>query len=164
MKIIFNKYCHIFVLYMVFSSLLHADETQYENQIDLQMTAVQALERALPIMIIFITSDCDDCDTVMNEFITPMKISGEYDDKVIMRTLNLDDDSVRDFDGKPISSESLSSRYGLELTPTVSLVDYLGNELSKSVSGMSNIEYYSITLDEAIEQSIGRLRPAGSTQ
>ena len=88
-----------------------------------------------------------------------MYISGEYDNKVIIRKVMIDSyASVRDFSGNKMESSDLAHRYNIKVTPTVMLVDSRGNELAPKILGINTVDFYSAYLDQAIELSQLSLR------
>lgn len=126
---------------------------------DLAAEAEQARDRQMPLLLMFAAEDCDYCRLLEAEILNPMVISGEYDHKVLIRRVMTDDfGRVRDFEGKLVDSDELASRYNVQVTPTVVLVDYQGRELAPRVVGTNTIEMYSAYLDRAIDVSRDLLR------
>ena len=132
---------------------LRADEI-----VNLKEIGTNAEERNLPIMLLFIDSDCDNCVKINEEVIGPMIISGDYQDKIIIQFINLDEDKIIDFNGKESNVDKVADHYNLELTPTVSFVDEKGIEFIEPISGMSNLDYYGSLLDESIDKALRKLR------
>ena len=128
-----------------------------DDVVNLKEIGNEAEERNLPIMLLFVDSDCDDCVTINEEVIGPMIISGDYKDKVIIQFINLDEDKIIDFNGKESDVDRIANRYKLELTPTVSFVDEKGIEFVEPISGVSNLDYYGSLLDESIEKALRKL-------
>lgn len=124
---------------------------------DLAAASIKARASNLPIMILFIDDDCDDCTSVLEEFVKPMLISGEYDDKLIIEIVNTDDNKLRNFENNWLDMSLFTAQYHLELVPTAIFVDSMGRELSEPVSGLSNLDYYGSLLDEAAEISLNKL-------
>ena len=77
------------ILLVVWATLACAEETaQYPpvavpDAADLAGTGALSRARQLPIMLVFSADDCPYCRLLEEEFLKPMLISGEYDDKVI---------------------------------------------------------------------------------
>ena len=129
-----------------------------DDVVNLKKIGNEAEERNLPIMLLFVDSDCDDCMTINEEVIGPMLISREYKNKVIIQFINLDEDKIIDFNGKESNADKIVNRYNLELTPTASFVDENGIEFVEPISGMSNLDYYGSLLDESIDKALRKLR------
>lgn len=131
---------------------LRADEV-----VNLEIVGSEAEEINLPVMLLFVDNDCDDCVLAQEEVVVPMQISGEYNNKIIIQIINLDADKIIDFNGLENNSDRIANHYNLELTPTVSFVDENGIELIEPISGVSNLEYYGSLLDESIEKALRKI-------
>ena len=129
-----------------------------DDVVNLKEIGNEAEERNLPIMLLFVDSDCDNCAAITKEIIEPMLISGDYKDKVIIQIVNLDEDKIISFNGNESNADRIANRYNLELTPTVSFVDEKGIEFVEPISGMSNLDYYGSLLDESIDKALRKLR------
>ena len=126
---------------------------------DLYADGQLARARNLPLLIMFSMDGCSYCDLVREDFLEPMLLSGDYDDKVIIRIVKVDDfDDIHDFNGKTIAADELALRYRATLTPTVVFVDYRGHQLAERLIGISTPDFYGGDLDDAIALSLSRLR------
>lgn len=126
---------------------------------DFHMTGRNALRGKLPVLVLFSSTDCGYCEFVKENILTPMLNSGDYNDKALIRVVDIDSgDDVRDFNGRLIDSEELADRYDVQLTPTVTFLDAKGKQLVEPVIGLGTVEYYGSFLDEAIAQSLKKLR------
>ena len=91
---------------------------------DLQSDGLLAQQQQLPILLTFTASYCDYCDLLEEEFLQPMLLSGEYEDKIIIRKLVLDNGSrLTDFSGHQVSAARLADSYRVTVTPTILFVD-----------------------------------------
>ena len=119
-----------------------------------------AERKGLPILLVFSASDCSYCELLEAEILRPMLLSGDYTDKVIIRKVNIDEDSaiVRDFNGKKTPLNDIVLRYGVYVTPTVIFVNHEGTELAKRLIGINTVEYYGGDVDAAIEKSLKKIR------
>jgi thioredoxin-related protein len=121
---------------------------------DLHADAKLAAARQLPIMLVFTASDCSYCDVLEHEILRPMLISGDYDDKVIIRKIVIDEQpSIRDFRGRSIAADKLAQRYGVYVTPTMLFLDSHGRELSERIVGINTVEMFGGRVDAAIAKS-----------
>lgn len=119
---------------------------------DLSNCGNEAKHRQLPILLLFSDEHCGWCSRVKKEFLEPMARGGHYDDKVLIRKLELKEDGMaRDFDGNPIGHEELKKRYKVELLPTIIFIDANGRELTNALVGLSTPDYYGGYLDQRIE-------------
>jgi len=137
----------------------HANEVTLTDLTDFKADATQAKTKNLPILLMFSASYCGFCSIVKEEFLKPMKISGDYTNKVLVRIVELDSiDDIIDINGETIEPEALAQRYNADLTPTLVFVDSNGNELTQQMVGVTTIDFYGGYLDEAIDNSLTRLR------
>lgn len=130
---------------------------------DLQAVGQEARVRKLPILIMFSMRDCQYCDVVREEFLKPMLRSGDYVDRVIMLELYSDSHAqLRDFNGQLISANRLIQRYKAGFAPTVVFLDSQGNEQAERLIGITTRDFYGGFLDEAIDESLQRVRDIAS--
>ena len=126
---------------------------------DLRVVAQEAQQRQIPILIMFSREGCPYCEVVREEFLKPMLRSGDYADRVLILEIHSDRyASLRDFNGDMISAESLAHRYRASFAPTVVFLDHHGKEMAKRLIGITTRDYYGGYLDEAINQSLQRVR------
>ncbi|MDY6979883.1 MAG: thioredoxin fold domain-containing protein [Pseudomonadota bacterium] len=127
---------------------------------DLQADGQLAKRKNLPILIMFSQTGCSYCEQVLEQFLEPMRKSGDYTDRVIMRRIKLDAfEEIRDFDGQWREPDEIALRYGASVTPTVVFVDYRGHQLAERILGLTTPAFYGGELDDAIELALQRLRP-----
>lgn len=127
---------------------------------DLKADGQLARRKNLPILIMFSQTGCSYCEQVLEQFLEPMRKSGDYTDKVIMRKIKLDSfEEIRDFDGQWRKPDEIAVRYRASITPTVVFVDYRGHELAERILGLTTPAFYGGELDDAIDLALQRLRP-----
>lgn len=118
---------------------------------NLQQDGRHSAERGLPILVAFTASNCTFCVKLEQDFLEPMLKSGDYADRVIIRTLTIDrPQMIRDFDGGEELPRTIAARYGVALTPTVLLLGPDGEELTDRMIGLTTPDYYGAYLDQAI--------------
>ncbi|MDZ7803514.1 thioredoxin family protein [Thiohalophilus sp.] len=127
---------------------------------DLKADGQLARRQNLPILIMFSQTGCSYCEQVLEQFLEPMRKSGDYTDKVIMRRIKLDAfEEIKDFDGQWREPDEIALRYRASVTPTVVFVDYRGHELAERILGLTTVDFYGGELDDAIDLALQRLRP-----
>ena len=143
------------------SSTLYA-ESEHTSGVplttDLQADIRQAQARGVPLLLMFSMDDCHYCMVVHDEFLDPMQRNRDYDDKVLMRIVKMDEGYISDIDGQRVPVDDLAVRYGASVAPTVVLLDHQGQLLVKRLLGINTPGYYGLYLDRAIEKSNQRLR------
>ena len=116
-------------------------------------------QRQVPILLMVSGIDCTFCASLKEEYLEPMLRNTEYEKKVIIREVIIDDGSdLLDFDGKRISGNDVSLRYNANLTPTLLFIDHQGKELAERVVGYTTPEMYGYYLDRSIDQALDNLR------
>lgn len=150
------------------SSSVQADTLPYvkvREPTDLQAVGQEARQRQLPLLIMFSRQGCPYCDLVREEFLKPILRSGDYTERVIILEIHTDSYAqLRDFDGQMITADALAQRYRASFAPTVVFLDYQGKELVERLIGITTRDFYGGFLDEAIAQSLQRLRKLSPRQ
>jgi thioredoxin-related protein len=115
-------------------------------------------EKGVPILLMFSTEDCSYCKRLERDVLGPMRKAGIDPKRVILRKVLMDEyDTLRDFSGRERNAESFSIYRGVEIVPTLQLVDAEGNELVPKIVGYQSPGLYNSYLEKAIEVSQGLL-------
>ena len=126
---------------------------------DLQADAALARKNKLPILIMFGADDCEYCERLEEAVLNPMVVSGEYNNKIILRKVMVEGyGSLRDFSGVSVKASEFADRYDVKVTPTVVIVDGEGKPLAPKILGLNSIDFYGAYLDQAIDLSYASLR------
>jgi len=137
---------------------LHA-EVEVPLTTDLQADGRQARKAKLPLLLVFSSITCDYCRQLEDAFLRPMLISGEYTDRILIRSLLLENGlRVTDFSGERIAATQLSSRYKVYVTPTILFLDGDGRELAERMVGINTPEMYGGYLDNCITTALYAIR------
>jgi len=120
---------------------------------NLQQLARQMEKDSLGLVLMFHAEYCEYCERLEEDLLQPMVRSGDYDQKVLIRKIQVDGSyDLIHFDGSRISSEKLSSHYDASLTPTLVFLDAKGVERSEKILGYNTPELFGAYVDRAIEQ------------
>lgn len=112
----------------------------------------------VPVLLAITREGCPYCARLRREVLVPMIRSGEYDERVLIRELMMEPDTViTGFDGQATTTAEVARRYGVEITPTVLLLDFEGRALHEPIIGINNSEMYAYQLDSAIEKAALKL-------
>ena len=126
---------------------------------DLQADSSLAADRRLPILLAFSAIDCGYCELLEEEFLQPMLLGGEYENRIIIRKIILDDGSrLTDFNGQHRFATSLSEHYRVFVTPTLLFVDSTGAELTGRMLGINTPELFGGYLDDCIDTALMKVR------
>jgi thioredoxin-related protein len=111
-----------------------------------------------PLLLIFSAEHCYFCERLKENIIKPMLRSGDYDEKVIIRVVEIDNhDRIINQQGKPMDVSALASLYDIRVTPTVLLIGPDGSEIAERQLGINSEDYYGVYLDNAIAEGIRKI-------
>jgi thioredoxin-related protein len=121
---------------------------------DLEALGSSSRDATVPILIMYSTEDCVFCARLESDVLGPMRLSGIDPERVIVRKVLMEDyETLRDFNGKKRDAESYAIDRGIEVVPTVVLLDENGHELVPKIVGYQAPGIYEAYLDKAIEVS-----------
>ncbi len=120
---------------------------------DFQKLSQQMKKDSLGLVLMFHAEHCPYCALMENDILSPMVKSKEYDKKVLIRKLQIDESrQIKDFTGKIIEPSDFSNRYDATLTPTLVFLDYQGNEKAEKMIGINTVELFGAYLDAEIDK------------
>lgn len=142
----------------VFAANGHDSRTILEVS-DFSQLAPLSAEKRLPLVLMFSSEYCAYCMRVENDYLIPMQISGDYEQRAIIRKVKIDyGNTVRDFDGKRVDAREFAARYHVTVTPTVVFLDEHGAQLAPKRVGLTTPDFYGGYLDESIATALDMLR------
>jgi len=110
-------------------------------------------KNSLGLVLMLHAEHCPYCKLMEEEILSPMVKSGEYDKKVIIRKLQIDESrDIIDFSGKTVQPSDISARYKSVLTPTLVFLDHQGNEVIDKMVGINTVEMFGAYLDIEIDK------------
>jgi thioredoxin-related protein len=131
---------------------------------DLSKLARESAEKRAPILVLFSSAGCHYCAQVRDEFLIPTTRNADYDNKVIMVEVEAGSSmGLVDFDGKATTHGEFASRYQVQMTPTVKLLDAQGREAAIPIVGIITRDYYGGFLDQAIDAGLAKIRGTSNT-
>lgn len=126
---------------------------------NLSALAETVIARRIPIMLVVTQDYCGYCDLLKEEIIQPMLISGDYDNKVLIREIKLDSErKIKDFSGRLRRQGDITEDYSVWVTPTILFLGDQGQTLAEPMLGVNSLDYYGYYVDQAIDQSLSKLR------
>jgi len=106
----------------------------------------------------FHAEHCHYCALMENDILSPLIKSKEYDKKVLIRKLQIDESrDIKDFEGKVVEPSDLSDKYEATLTPTLVFLDYNGKEKADKMIGINAVELFGAYLDAEIDKLISNI-------
>lgn len=138
-----------------------AGENQHtvRQVLDLAALGAEARSSRRAILLMFSQDDCPYCAIMEANYLRPMLMSGEYDDKVIIRKVKIDDfETLIDFDGRRIEPDHLTGRYRAWVTPTLVFLNSDGEEMAPKLVGIGTEGFFAGEIDQAINVALTRVR------
>ncbi|PWQ94309.1 thioredoxin family protein [Leucothrix pacifica] len=128
---------------------------------NLQKLSEEMKRNKLGLVIMFHAEYCDFCDRLEHELLQPMVRSGEYDDKVLIRKIQVDGAyDLVNFNGQQVSSDQLTTMYDASMTPTLVFLDAEGAEQAERILGYTTPDFFAAY----VERAINKLHKAVSAQ
>ena len=136
--------------------VIAANQTyQVEEAINLQADSKIMAQYSRPMVLEMAASDCPYCRMLEENVLVPMLISGAYEERVLIRSLDIfNHTDVINFNGEKITQAELAERYSVVLTPTLLFLDHKGEIIVNQMLGVPNLDFYGLYLDANIDQAI----------
>jgi thioredoxin-related protein len=135
------------------ASVANAASDEVPLALDLASDGRLARDRGVPIMLVFTREECDFCELLKSAVVKPMILSGEYEDRAIIREVMIDNGpDVVDFQGRTVSPFSVADGFDALLTPTVVIVGPEGEELARRLVGINNVDMYLWYVDKSLAE------------
>ena len=154
MKLFFS-----FLLMLLSFTGFAADKSPLVEENDFQQLSQQMKEKSRGLLLMFYAEHCPYCARMDKEILTPMVISGEYDDRIFIRKLQIDEArNIKDFEGKTVEPSDVSDKYNARLAPTLVFLNYKGEEKAKKMVGINTVELFGAYLDAEIDKLMQNLQ------
>jgi thioredoxin-related protein len=119
---------------------------------NLQREAAQAHADRKAFLLMFSLPGCGYCKVVRRNYLVPLLRDASPADRPVIREVQITSrDSLQGFDGKATTQSALATRYGVQVAPTVIVVNAEGELLADPIVGGDNNGFYSAYLDRALE-------------
>jgi thioredoxin-related protein len=119
---------------------------------DEMLPAPQAHADRKTFLLMFSLPGCGYCKVVRRNYLVPLLRDASPADRPVIREVQITSrDSLTGFDGKSTTQSALATRYGVQIAPTVIVVNAEGELLADPIIGGDNNGFYSAYLDRALE-------------
>lgn len=126
---------------------------------DFQALSKKMKEKSLGLVLMLHAEHCPYCALMENEILSPMIKSGEYESRVLIRKLQIDDErEVKDFDGRVVEPSDISKRYAVKVTPTLVFLNHQGKLKAETMVGINTIDYFGVYLDAEIDKLVKNIK------
>jgi thioredoxin-related protein len=130
---------------------------------DLSRLATQAKAQRIPIMLLISQYHCSFCERMKSEVLQPMQLSGDYQDRVLIRELMMDPGGrVTNFKGRREDASAFAEHYRISVTPTLLFLDPEGREVAERILGINTVDYLLFYIEDAIDTATATM--ASSTE
>lgn len=139
--------------------VLDRDKIQVQEESNFQKLAIEMQQRGLPVLVEFHADHCPYCRQLEREFLRPMLLSGDYEDKIIIRQVEMDyATDIIDFQGNKVSASDFANRYKAYLAPTMVFLNARGEEVAEKIEGINTPALFGGYIDEEIEKALNNVR------
>jgi len=118
-------------------------------------------QQGVPTVIFVSREACPYCRTLRDEILLPMQRAGKFDNKAVLLEVSLDRvEPLTGFDGQQTTAQAFGDLYQAQITPTLLFLDPQGQEISRRIVGISNLELYGYYLQQSIDVALQVIRSA----
>lgn len=147
----------LFLLALTSSSTASNKDGLIEES-NFQKLSLEMQKYSLGLLLMLHAEHCPYCQLMENEILAPMVKSKEYDDRIVIRKLQIDEArDVINFEGNTVEPSDISDNYNATLTPTLVFLDYNGEEKAKQMVGINTVELFGAYLDQHIDELVENL-------
>lgn len=124
---------------------------------DLEKDGKQAKQLNQPIAILLVFKGLRSASDLKEEAIYPNLLSGVFDDKVIFREIQVNQEGKTiDFYGEPLENAEFRELFNITSLPAMVFVDSEGNQLTSPLFA-GNYEYYGFYLKRKLNEAMKAL-------
>lgn len=124
---------------------------------DLARDGRSSVRERKPILLFFDREECPYCERALREYVVPLSKEA-WQDRALFRQIEIDLPlPLVDFNGAGSTHEALAARMGVQLSPTVIVVDGKGRTLGGPVVGLTTVDFYGAYLERALETAAEKL-------
>ena len=110
-----------------------------------------------PIMLEFSTVGCPFCDALEEEVLKPVIKNNIYENKVIIRKLEVNNFDIINAAGQQQSRAEFAVNHNIDFYPTVMFFNSEGKEISNRIVGLPILDYVGAQLDNAVALAIMKI-------
>jgi thioredoxin-related protein len=141
---------------VLFSHMSQADaqQIQIEEVSNFQTLSKQMQTDNVVLVLEFSAKHCRYCKQLESEILKPMLFSGDYEDLIQIKKIEMDSEAVlKGFKGEITSGKALAEKMDIMVTPTLVFLNAQGKEVSERIVGINTPEMFSAYVDAAIDEA-----------
>jgi thiol-disulfide isomerase/thioredoxin len=127
------------------------------NPGNLQHAGAAARAQGGAVLLVFRADYCGYCERLENEILQPWQRSASFDRRLQVQHVDLAPTLVTDFDGQLRSGHEVATRYRVQVTPTVLVVDGDGQPLEEALVGLNSVDFYPAYLEATVARALARV-------
>jgi thioredoxin-related protein len=129
---------------------------------DLARDGHMAMQRRVPIVILFSLPGCSYCEVVRRNYLAPLLQDGEPGKRPLVRETDMSSHGpLQGFAGEAGSGSALAKQYGIRVAPSVLVLDGRGTQIAPVLEGGDVAGMYGAYLDDRLataRRAIGTAR------
>lgn len=126
---------------------------------NLALAGQSSLQQGIPTVVFVSREACPYCRTLRDEILLPLQHGNKFDDRAILVEVNLDRiEPMTGFDNQLTTAQAFGELYQAQITPTLLFLDPQGQEISRRIVGISNLELYGYYLQQSIDSALQAIR------
>ena len=140
-----------------YSLAAHGDDIPVVD--DLALVGQSSQQQGIPTVVFVSREACPYCRTLRDEILLPMQRAEKFQDRAILVEVSLDrTEPLTGFDRQPMTAQAFGDFYQAQITPTLLFLDPRGQEISRRIVGISNLELYGFYLQQSIDTALEAIR------
>ena len=152
------KFIISFLLLLISVTSYASNDSVVIEENDFEKLSQQMKQEKRGLVLMLHAEHCPYCQQMDEEILSPMVLSGEYDKRVFIRKLQIDEArDVKDFLGNTVEPSDISDVYNAQLTPTLVFLDHEGKEMAEQMVGINTVELFGAYLDIEIDNMMVKL-------
>ncbi len=126
---------------------------------NLARAAQLSRQQGIPTVVFVSREACPYCRTLRDELLLPMQRGDKFENRAMLVEVSLDRvEPLTGFDDQPMTAQAFGDLYQAQITPTLLFLGPQGQEISKRIVGISNLELYGFYLQESIDAALQAIR------
>jgi len=126
---------------------------------NLARVATASQQEQIPTVVFVSRDACPYCRTLRDEILLPLQRGNKFDNRAILVEVSLDRiGPLTGFDNEQTTAQAFGELYRAQITPTLLFLDSRGQEISRRIVGISNLELYAYYLQQSIDAALQNIR------
>lgn len=127
---------------------------------DLARDGRAAMQRGVPLVILFSLPGCSYCEIVRRSYLVPLSRDGGIGQRPLVRETDMSSHAqLRGFTGEAGSGSALAKQYGIRIAPSVLVLDGRGRQLAPVLEGGDVAGMYGAYLDDRLATARRAMEP-----